>query len=314
MSAKLWRLALAVWLAGCAGPAPSLRDGHGESPALEAVPYDDAPEEDASAPAAASGKVVLAQAVVEEPVEEDREEQLGGDSSAGPGHTGPVFVIPWGQAPSTEAGPPPTPSPSAAGGETVPSVALDAATKARIDKALAECADMASTLVLGRRTKGRRPTPKECLEEVGRDAKGKPMTHAQQLGIEMHQVALECARDKLGKLRPGGFGIDQRYRYDPQKGRTTPVSPEEEEDLLHRGRGSELLGTIVPDVVIHAGNPAKVQAVYDFKFPCVDPDELPAWRMYPDGHPYQGEPQGKIYEKALGVKPARVTPRRGVIP
>jgi len=301
-SSKLWRLALAVWLAGCAGAAPSLRDGHGENPALEAVPYDGAP-----------GKVVLAQAVVEEPVEEDKEEQLGGDSSTGPGHTGPVFVIPWGQAPSTEAGPPPTPSPRAGHEEPVTSAAIDPATKAQVDKALAECADQASTVVLGRRMNGRKPTPRECREQVGQDEKGNPLTRAQQLGIEMHQAALECTREKLGKLRPGGFGIEQRYSYDLRTGRAAPMNPEEEQLLLRMGPGRELLGTIVPDVVIHTGNPARVQLVYDFKFPCVNPDQTPEWRSYPYGHPYQGESQGKIYEKALGARPAPVTPRRGVI-
>ena len=86
-----------------------------------------------------------------------------------------------------------------------------------------------------------------------------------------------------------------------------------EEDLLRRGLWSELLGTIVPDVVLHAGNPARIQDVYDFKFPCVNPERDPSWGEYPIGHPHQEDSQGDIYWKALGAEPARVTPRRGVI-
>ncbi len=71
--------------------------------------------------------------------------------------------------------------------------------------------------------------------------------------------------------------------------------------------------TIVPDIVLHAGNPAKVQDVYDFKFPCVDPEKKPSWREYPGWHPYQWQSQGEVYEEVLGPKPARVAPRKGVI-
>jgi len=207
----------------------------------------------------------------------------------------------------------PIPPPRAAGEETVTFVRLDPATEARADKALAECADLASKEVLARLMNGRNPTPQQCREVVGRDAKGRPITRAMQLGIEMHDVALDCARRKLGELRPFGFSIEPRYRYDPQTERATPVSPEVEQDLLRRGLGSELLGTIVPDVVLHAGNPARVQEVYDFKFPCVDPEKRPDWGRYPEGHPYQKRSQGEVYQEALGAEPARVTPRKGVI-
>ena len=211
------------------------------------------------------------------------------------------------------AGPLPVVPRPVAAEETVTFVEIDSAVVARVDKALAECAALASQEVLARRTNGRSPTPEECREQVGRDAKGEPMTRAQQLGIEMHEVALECARRKLGELRQFGFSIEPRYRYNLQTGRATPISPEMEQELRQRGLESELLGTIVPDVVLHAGNPAKVQDVYDFKFPCVDPEGRPKWRKYPDGHPYEDLGQDEVYQKALGPQPARVTPRRGVI-
>ena len=139
------------------------------------------------------------------------------------------------------------------------------------------------------------------------------MTRAMRFGEEMHRVALRCAKEKLEKLRPGGFGLELRYRYDPKTGRLTLVSPAEEQLLLRQGRGSELRGTLVPDVVLHDGNPLNVEDVYDFKFPCVNTDTAPPWREYSEGHPDEGSSQGKMYGEALQVKPARVVPRLGVI-
>lgn len=134
-----------------------------------------------------------------------------------------------------------------------------------------------------------------------------------QFGEEMHDLAFRCVREKLGKLRPGGFSVEQRYRYDRATGITTLISPEQVQTLLRQGRGSELRGTLVPDVVLHDGNPLRVQEIYDFKFPCVNSDEEPSWSKYPPGHPYEEESQGAMYFEALRVEPARVVPRIGII-
>ncbi|MFL5352782.1 MAG: hypothetical protein ACJ8AN_09055 [Archangium sp.] len=72
-------------------------------------------------------------------------------------------------------------------------------------------------------------------------------------------------------------------------------------------------GSLKPDVVIHQGDPLQPQEVYDFKFPCVNTDETPPWSKYPDDHPYARLDQGKVYERILAPKPARVVPRLGVI-
>lgn len=193
-------------------------------------------------------------------------------------------------------------------------LALDSALQARIDKALEECADDARSEVLLRRMGGRSPTPADCREQVGVDEWGAAVTRAMQLGEEMHRVALQCAQRKLGELRPGGFSLEQRYRYDKETGRTTLVSREEKEDLLRRGLRRELLGTLEPDVVIHSGNPLRAEVVYDFKFPCVNSDRAPDWRRFPEGHPYAGSSQGKMYGDALRTQEVwRVVPRLGVI-
>lgn len=188
---------------------------------------------------------------------------------------------------------------------------LDAATTARIEKALKECADEARSEVLLRRFGDRSPTPEECNQKVadGRDA---PVTLAMQLGEEMHRVALACTQEKLSKLRPGGFSLEQRYRYDRRTRKVSLVSWEEVQTLLNQGRAIELLGTLVPDVVIHSGDPLRIQRVYDFKFPCVNGTSPPRWRTYPKGHPYADFSQKVMYQEALAEDVWGVAPRWGI--
>lgn len=133
-----------------------------------------------------------------------------------------------------------------------------------------------------------------------------------RLGTEMHEVAQKCTEAALKNLRPGGFSLEQRYRYDSSTGQWKLVSAEQEKLLEETGNGGELMGSIKPDVVIHPGNPLNVQAVYDFKFPCVNSDKRPQWRQYPEGHPYEGMNQGSLYKKALGPAPRIVVPRLGI--
>ena len=60
-------------------------------------------------------------------------------------------------------------------------------------------------------------------------------------------------------------------------------------------RSEELRGTLEPDLVIFEESPRRVQAVYDYKFPCKNTDQPSScWR-------------------ALRVRPARVQPHVGVI-
>lgn len=84
------------------------------------------------------------------------------------------------------------------------------------------------------------------------------------------------------------------------------VSAKEAQALIQQGCGGELEGTIVPDVVIHSGNPLEVLAVYELKFPCPSSNE-PSWREYEEGHPH-GSNQGEIYQKILQVIPKLVAP------
>jgi len=196
-------------------------------------------------------------------------------------------------------------------GATLGSVAAtlyleDQAQRAPVEEAILECVKDAD-FQLNERSFGGSPTQEQCAEVVGQDARGAPITRAMQLGRQKHQLALECIQKKLQQLRPGRFSLEQRYRLNEGSGKWVPLSRGEVEALL-RARGKALVGTIEPDVVIHTGNAAEVLDVLDLKFPC--PGTNPAdWRKYPEGHPSGMRNQGAAYEKAFGVKPARVSPR-----
>jgi hypothetical protein len=181
-------------------------------------------------------------------------------------------------------------------------------TRSDIEQALVECVEWANTEVNHRRFGGKSPSREQCREELpGTDPCGKKVTRAMQLGTEKHALARQCTETKLGALIPGRFSLEQRYRYDFETGQKQLVSREEERALRQQGCGDELEGTIVPDVVIHSGNPLDVLAVYDFKFPCPI-SNYPGWNKYPNGHPYSGLNQGAIYQKYLGVGPHLVAP------
>lgn len=190
---------------------------------------------------------------------------------------------------------------------------LDAATQALVRKDLEACADDARSQVLIDQMDGKPPTPAQCNEEVDDEKSDRRISRAMLLGCLMHEVALACTRKALGKRIPGRFSLEQRYRYDREAGTVTVVSAQEARSLLRLRCGDELKGTLVPDVVIHSGDPIEVLAVYDFKFPCVNSDKAPPWRVYEAGHPYQNETQGDMYEEAFGVNARRVVPRVGMI-
>ncbi|OJT23963.1 hypothetical protein BO221_16750 [Archangium sp. Cb G35] len=192
---------------------------------------------------------------------------------------------------------------------------LDNETRVSIERALTDCAEFARSEILLRYPttfKGPAPDANECNQETV-DAQGRNVTWAMRLGTEMHEVARQCAEEELNKLRPGGFSLEQRYRYDMQTGHKKPVGAAEERALIASGNQGELKGTLKPDVVLHSGSLLDVQAVYDFKFPCVNTDKAPVWNKYPKGHPYSGYDQGTMYEMAFKSAVARIMPRLGVI-
>ncbi|CAM3325569.1 Lipoprotein [Corallococcus soli] len=192
---------------------------------------------------------------------------------------------------------------------------LDEDTRRAVEEVLKQCADDARSEVLVQQHGGKSPTREECSEVVEFNSRGEAVTRAMKWGTSMHQFALECARQRLDAVIPGRFSLEPTYRYDRGTPRTTHLTQEEVNALLRQGRGAELKGTLVPDVVIHEGNPLQAQSVYDFKFPCVNGETAPPWRRYPRGHPYEGESQDQLYREALRLLegPLRVMPRMGVV-
>lgn len=203
---------------------------------------------------------------------------------------------------------------AAAASGAVVMAALDDVKKKEIQTALEQCANLARTEVLLEHRgafEGLVPNAGECTSMTV-DRTGRSVTWAIRLGLEMHESALRCAEMQLGKLRPGGFSLKQRYRFNRETGEKGLISPEEIQTLLKQGASEQLRGTLEPDVVIHTGNPLEVLAVFDFKFRCVKFSEEPEWRRYPAGHVYAGEFQGSIYVEAFGPEVHLVGPRKGV--
>ncbi|WNG18014.1 hypothetical protein [Cystobacter fuscus] len=188
--------------------------------------------------------------------------------------------------------------------------ALGPEQEARINQVLSECANEARLKVLLEHMDGKSPTPVECDEK--KKFGGKVRTRAQFFGEEMHRAAFQCVQEKLSVLRPGGFSLEPRYRYDQRTRQRELISAEEEQALLEEGCFNELKGTIKPDVVIHSGDPLQPQAVYDYKFPCKNTDKA-FWCQYAQG-PYAGLWQNAVYKEILGIQPHQVLPWIGVVP
>jgi hypothetical protein len=194
-------------------------------------------------------------------------------------------------------------------------VVLDETARKSIEEALSKCADSARTEVLLRH-EGQfervSPSADECRQMT--QNRGRKMSWAQRLGEEMHEVAEACADKALGALRKGRYSLEQRYRIlDPETGEKKLISAEEAAALVESGNPGELTGTLVPDVVIHEGDPLTAQAVYDFKFPCVNTDKIPDWTLYAEGHPFEGLTQEAVYQRYIALFVARVLPRLGII-
>ncbi|WP_245767113.1 hypothetical protein [Stigmatella erecta] len=191
---------------------------------------------------------------------------------------------------------------------------LEAAELSKIEQVLNDCANQASHRVneqlLG---KGQRPTRQRCQETFRMEPGGNKVTWAMHLGREKHQAALECAQQELGELFPGNLSFQPTYRYDRTTKKVEPIAPKQVDEWLRNGFFGKLLGTLIPDVVVHAaGDLSRVQAVLDFKFPCPG-DRNPTWREYHEDHPYYPANQGEIYREAFKVTPKMLSPGFGAM-
>jgi hypothetical protein len=192
---------------------------------------------------------------------------------------------------------------------------LEAAELKRVEEILYECALVASFKVndalLG---EGRHPTRKLCQEEFETDSRGNKVTWGMHLGREKHRVALECVQEKLGPELSENVSLQPQYRYSRKTKKLEPLDPAEVAAWLRDGLWDKLLGTLIPDVVVHAsGDLSRVQDIFDFKFPCPAGND-PSWSRYSPDHPHHPLDQGAIYKEAFNLKqePARVAPGYGV--
>ncbi|WP_164014852.1 hypothetical protein [Pyxidicoccus trucidator] len=183
--------------------------------------------------------------------------------------------------------------------------ALDALVQKGLEDILVECARWADAEVNQQEFGGRQPTAAECEQKVG-GTRENPVTRGMQLGGAKHTLALACTREKLGRAHHGRFSLEQRYRLHPET-RQLERSLHETELRMLRNGGKELAGSVVPDVVIHTGDPLQVQSVYDFKFPCPEVN-LARWRPYPSGSPFRD--QGDAYKKILDADARLISPGR----
>lgn len=193
---------------------------------------------------------------------------------------------------------------------------LEAAQVARVEQILVECAEQAERIVNARHFgRGGQPSEAACREVRGRDAKGRAITRAMQLGDEKHREALQCASNKLVEFIPGNFSLEPTYLRNGRNGPWRWIDPQTIKQRLAEGLSALLQGRLVPDVVLHAtGDPLKIQHVYDFKFPCPkDEENYPTWKIYDQYSPYAGKEQGVMYSQLGGEQaPAMVAPLHGV--
>ncbi len=192
---------------------------------------------------------------------------------------------------------------------------LEAAEVARVEQVLKDCANKASSTVdeqwLG---KGTRPARSLCQQTYEVDARGNKVTWAMHLGREKHRVALECVQRELGETLAEHLRLQPQYRYSPSTRKLELLDPRQVAEWLRDGLYGMLLGTLIPDVVVHAaGNPLRVQAVFDLKFPCPSSNSA-TWHLYPENHPYRHLDQGEIYKEAFRVeKPILIAPGFGAL-
>jgi hypothetical protein len=176
-----------------------------------------------------------------------------------------------------------------------------------VGEALRECAAQVNASV-NQRLFGGDPTPAQCDEIVEWTADGQGVTQAMKLGTYKHAEVIPCIRERLGRMIPERFSVEQRYRRDPLTLQLELITPEQRDAWLKARQSQELKGSVAPDVLLHSGDSLKAQALFDLKFPCLR-NTPPVWNRYKEG-PHRGRTQGEVYLDFFGVKPRRVTPRQ----
>jgi hypothetical protein len=181
-----------------------------------------------------------------------------------------------------------------------------------VEQTLVQCAQAANEKVNkeDEELRGREPTREQCQEVVRREG-NTDVTRAMELGARKHKLALDCVRAAFAERFSENVSVEPTYQKDPSTGLWRWIDPAQVAEWLKLGLKSQLWGSLVPDIVLHASrNPNQVQGVYDFKFPCPS-DNRARWGKYAKGHPHFPRDQGEMYKKALlqgKSEPSPVTP------
>lgn len=165
-----------------------------------------------------------------------------------------------------------------------------------IESILVECAKEADFQINEREYgPGRFPDDAECKRVVGYK-KGEEVTRAIELGEMKHAAAFDCVRSRLLPRFPDNISVEPRYAEDPVTLRYVLTTVWER--------------SLKPDIVLHfAGDPNRVQCVYDFKFPCTAASKSNP--LGPD--PSNARQQLMDYDKLGGNCPsAIVSPQLGI--
>lgn len=181
-----------------------------------------------------------------------------------------------------------------------------------VEQTLVQCAQQANEQVNqeNEELQGREPTAEQCRQVVRREGNTE-VTRAMELGARKHKLALDCARAAFAERFAENISVEPTYQKNPSKGLWRWIDPAQVTEWLKLGLKSQLWGSLVPDLVLHASrNPNQVQRVYDFKFPCPSRKST-SWGTYPKGHPHFPRDQREMYKKALlrgKSEPSPVTP------
>ena len=134
------------------------------------------------------------------------------------------------------------------------------------------------------------------------------------LGQEKHKAAMECVQRELPEDLREHVSLQPPYRYDRNTGVLEPLDSMQVDAWLREGLFHKLLRTLIPDVVVHAaGDLLKIEAVFDFKFPCPK-ENPPRWHEYHENHPFYSRTQKQMYQEAFKARVMSVRPGFGPTP
>ncbi|REG34569.1 hypothetical protein ATI61_103475 [Archangium gephyra] len=185
-------------------------------------------------------------------------------------------------------------------------VALASDLLAKVERAIEQCVRRADQKVNDYHFNGRSPSWELCQQVKV----GEKTTWAACLGLFKHEESWPCLREALDKLLPDRYLLHPRFQLEERTGTWKFLNEEKVKQIVSEHGWKGLWGTIEPDIVL-MDEKGFIVHVYDLKFPCPEFNNA-RWERYRGGR-WHDEMQGRVYERATGVKPRLVSPRQGII-